>query len=42
MRAIPCDLEFEFDTLAAKPVPFAALYVTLTKQAHIRLVMQAA
>ena len=42
MSAMPCILEADVDTIVAKPVPFASVYVTLTKQAHIELVMQAA
>ena len=42
MSAMPCDFEAYVDTIVAKPVPFATVYVTLTKQAHIELVMQAA
>ncbi len=38
---MPCDFEADVDTIVAKPVPFATVYVTLTKQAHIELVMQA-
>ena len=41
MSAMPCDFEFDVDTIVAKPVPFATVYVTLTKRAHIELVMQA-
>ena len=39
---MPCDFEADVDTFVAKPVPFATVYVTLTKQAHIELVTQAA
>ena len=42
MSAITCIFEADVDTIVAKPVPFASVYVTLTKQAHIELVMQAA
>jgi hypothetical protein len=42
MSAIPCIFEADVDTIVAKPVPFSTVYVTLTKQAHIELVMQAA
>ena len=38
---MPCDFEFDVDTIVGKPVPFATVYVTLTRQAHIELVMQA-
>ncbi len=41
MSAMPCDFEAGVDTNGAKPVPFATVYVTLTKQAHIELVTQA-
>ena len=39
---MPCDFEADVDANVAKPVPFATVYVTLTKQAHIELVTQAA
>jgi transposase len=42
MSAVPCIFEADVDTIVAKPVPFASVYVTLTKQAHIELVMHAA
>ncbi len=38
---MPWDFEVDLDTIVAKPVPFASVHVTLTKQAHIELVMQA-
>lgn len=38
---MPCDFQADVDTIVAKAVPFATVYVTLTKQAHIELVMQA-
>ena len=38
---MPCDLEAEVDANVARPVPFATVYVTLTKQEHIELVTQA-
>lgn len=41
MSAMPCDFEEGVDTIVAKPVPFATVYVTLTKQEHIELVTQA-
>lgn len=41
MSAMPCDFEGGVDTIVAKPVPFAIVYVTLTKQEHIELVTQA-
>ena len=37
-----CDFEADVDTIVVKPVPFATVYVTLTKQEHIELVTQAA
>jgi len=42
MSAMPCDFEACVEAIVAKPVPFATVYVTLTKQAHIVLVTQAA
>jgi transposase len=42
MSAMPWDFEGGVDTIVTRPVPFATVYVTLTKQAHIELVMQAA
>lgn len=42
MSAMPCDFEADVDTIVARPVPFATVYVTLTKQAHIELVTQGA
>lgn len=41
MSAMPCDLQAGVDTNGAIAVPFATVYVTLTKQAHIELVTQA-
>ena len=41
MCSIPCPLDASPAVSAAQPVPFATTYVTLTKQAHIELVMQA-
>ena len=38
---MPCDFEANVDAIVAKAVPFATVYVTLTKQAHIELVTQA-
>ena len=38
---MPCDFEGDVDTIVAKPVPFATVYVTLTKQEHVELVTQA-
>ena len=38
---MPCDLQADVDTNGAMAVPFATVYVTLTKQAHIELVTQA-
>ena len=42
MSAMACDFEADVDTIVVKPVPFATVYVTLTKQEHIELVTQAA
>ncbi len=42
MSAMPCDFEADVDSIVAKPLPFATVYVTLTQQAHIELVTQAA
>ena len=36
-----CPLDASSAVSAAKPVPFATVYLTLTKQEHIQLVMQA-
>ena len=41
MSAMPCALDASPAVSAAQPVPFATVYVTLTKQAHIELVMEA-
>ena len=38
---MPCDFEGGVDTNAVRPVPFATVYVTLTKHEHIELVTQA-
>ena len=38
---MPCDFEGDVDTIVTKAVPFASVYVTLTKQEHIELVTQA-
>ena len=38
---MPCDFEADVDTNVARLVPFATVYVTLTKQEHIELVTQA-
>ena len=37
---MPCDFEGGVDAIVAKPVPFATVCVTLTKQEHIELVTQ--
>jgi len=37
-----CNFEADVDTALVEPVPFATMYVTLTKQAHIEFLMQAA
>lgn len=42
MSGMLCNFEAEVDTVLVEPVPFATLCVTLNKQAHIELVMQAA
>ncbi len=39
MNAVSCPLDASPAVSAAKPVPFATVYVTLTKQEHIQLVM---
>ena len=41
MSAVPCPMDAIFPVSDAPPVPFATVYVTLTKQEHIRLVMEA-
>ena len=41
MSAVPCPMDAIFPVSDAPPVPFASVYVTLTKQEHIRLVMEA-
>lgn len=41
MSAVPCPVDASPATSAAQPVPFATVYVTLTKQEHIQLVTQA-
>ena len=41
MSAMPCALDAGPAVSAAQSVPFATVYVTLTKQAHIELVMEA-
>ena len=41
MSAVPCPMDAIFPVSGAPPVPFATVYVTLTKQEHIRLVMEA-
>lgn len=41
MSAVPCPLDPSLSASDAKPVPFATVYVTLSKQEHIQLVMQA-
>lgn len=41
MSAVPCPLDPSLAASQAKPGPFAAVYVTLTKQEHIQLVTQA-
>ena len=38
---MPCPLDASPAVSAAQPVPFATVYVTLTKQEHIQLVMAA-
>lgn len=41
MSAVPCPLEPSPAASEAKPVPYAAVYVTLTKQEHLQLLTQA-
>ena len=41
MNAVLCPMDAMPAVSGKPPVPFAAVYVTLTKQAHIRLVMEA-
>ena len=41
MSAMPCPLNTSAASSDARAVPFATVYVTLTKQEHIELVMQA-
>jgi transposase len=41
MSAMPCPLDTSPAVSAAQPVPFATVYVTLTRQEHIQLVMEA-
>ena len=38
---MPCDFEGGVETIVARPVPFANVYVTLTRQEHVELVTQA-
>jgi len=41
MSVVPCPLDASPAVSDARPVPFAAVYVRLTKQEHVELVMQA-
>jgi len=42
MSAMLCNFEADVATVLVEPVPFATMYVTRTKQAHIEFLMQAA
>ena len=41
MSAVPCPLELNPAASEARPVPYAEVFVTLTKQEHLQLVTQA-